>query len=255
MYYLQSRYYDPEVGRFINCDDVNYIGIYEYASSYNSFAYCENEPVKNRDPYGNFSFVNIVRKFYSYITRLLYKKDTITVFSPNENLWLTTSNTMGENLRAASGAYSTSTIAVNSSNFVHEWNNTKSKYVIIHTHGSRTGIYDHNGNAIFEMRNIGLLNRNKNIKCLIITACETGSTTRRSDNNIAKELSKKINSKGVVVCSAYIVNGYDTYFKSSSDNLSGWILYIDGKRHMVNIEDTITMQSIYMLLVKEKLLK
>lgn len=28
MYYLQSRYYDPEVGRFINCDDVNYIGIW-----------------------------------------------------------------------------------------------------------------------------------------------------------------------------------------------------------------------------------
>ena len=27
LYYLQSRYYDPEVCRFINCDDVNYIGV------------------------------------------------------------------------------------------------------------------------------------------------------------------------------------------------------------------------------------
>ena len=52
MYYLQSRYYDPEVGRFINCDDVNYIGITESGISYNPFAYCENDPVDNTDSVG-----------------------------------------------------------------------------------------------------------------------------------------------------------------------------------------------------------
>ena len=26
LYYLQSRYYDPEIGRFINADDVGYLG-------------------------------------------------------------------------------------------------------------------------------------------------------------------------------------------------------------------------------------
>ena len=52
MYYLQSRYYDPGVGRFINCDDVNYIGYSETINSYNAFAYCENEPVGSCDPYG-----------------------------------------------------------------------------------------------------------------------------------------------------------------------------------------------------------
>ena len=51
-YYLQSRYYDPEVGRFINCDDVNYIGVTESAISYNPFAYCENNPVNDSDPSG-----------------------------------------------------------------------------------------------------------------------------------------------------------------------------------------------------------
>ena len=54
LYYLQSRYYDPEVGRFINCDDVNYIGITESEISYNPFAYCENEPVNNKDSNGYF---------------------------------------------------------------------------------------------------------------------------------------------------------------------------------------------------------
>ena len=52
MYYLQSRYYDPEVCRFINCDDVNYIGVTESEISYNPFAYCENESVAHRDSDG-----------------------------------------------------------------------------------------------------------------------------------------------------------------------------------------------------------
>lgn len=52
-FYLQSRYYDPEIGRFINADS--------YAStdatgllSTNMFAYCENDPVNKSDPTGEF---------------------------------------------------------------------------------------------------------------------------------------------------------------------------------------------------------
>ncbi|MGN1348998.1 MAG: RHS repeat-associated core domain-containing protein [Acutalibacteraceae bacterium] len=56
MYYLQSRYYDPETGRFINCDDVNYIGVTESAISYNPFAYCENSPVNCVDVMGTFGY-------------------------------------------------------------------------------------------------------------------------------------------------------------------------------------------------------
>ena len=52
MYYLQSRYYDPEVGRFINCDDVNYIGHAKTVNSYNAFSYCDNNPVNFLDPTG-----------------------------------------------------------------------------------------------------------------------------------------------------------------------------------------------------------
>lgn len=45
LYYLQSRYYDPEVCRFINCDNINYIGLSFNAIAYNPFAYCWNNPV------------------------------------------------------------------------------------------------------------------------------------------------------------------------------------------------------------------
>ena len=52
-YYLQSRYYDPEIGRFINADDVNTIaGICDYPLEANLFAYCQNAPISKDDPLG-----------------------------------------------------------------------------------------------------------------------------------------------------------------------------------------------------------
>ena len=53
LYYLQSRYYDPETGRFLNADDVDYIGYSGEVLSYNTFAYCENDAVNGSDPSGN----------------------------------------------------------------------------------------------------------------------------------------------------------------------------------------------------------
>ena len=53
-YYLQSRYYDPEIGRFINAD--GQLNQQESISGYNLFAYCGNNPVNNSDPDGH-SFI------------------------------------------------------------------------------------------------------------------------------------------------------------------------------------------------------
>lgn len=62
LYYLQSRYYDPEVGRFINCDDVNYIGVTETVISYNPFAYCENDPANWVDFTGYIALPGTIHK-------------------------------------------------------------------------------------------------------------------------------------------------------------------------------------------------
>ena len=51
-YWLQSRYYDPEVGRFLNSDKV-IAGIGESIQGYNVFAYCFNNPINLSDPTGN----------------------------------------------------------------------------------------------------------------------------------------------------------------------------------------------------------
>ena len=44
-YYLNSRYYDPEICRFINADHVNYLGANGDLNSFNLYAYCGNNPV------------------------------------------------------------------------------------------------------------------------------------------------------------------------------------------------------------------
>ena len=52
-YYLQSRYYDPEIARFINADDFASTG--QGILGHNMFAYCGNNPVNNKDSAGQFS--------------------------------------------------------------------------------------------------------------------------------------------------------------------------------------------------------
>ena len=45
MYYLQSRYYDASVRRFINADT----SLYYSMLGYNMYAYCNNNPVNYVD--------------------------------------------------------------------------------------------------------------------------------------------------------------------------------------------------------------
>ena len=51
LYYLQSRYYDPEVSRFINPDSFATTDV-DGVLSANMFAYCENNPVTRSDSTG-----------------------------------------------------------------------------------------------------------------------------------------------------------------------------------------------------------
>ena len=57
-YYLNSRYYDPEIGRFINAD--SYTNTDRGLNGFNMFAYCNNNPVMGYDPSGEWSLGTFV---------------------------------------------------------------------------------------------------------------------------------------------------------------------------------------------------
>jgi len=67
MYYLQSRYYDPEVGRFINADTAE---VLEYPSTFwetNLFSYCNNNPTNDTDRSGLFLASKLAQIFLSAV--------------------------------------------------------------------------------------------------------------------------------------------------------------------------------------------
>ncbi len=56
LYYLQSRYYDPEMGRFINADDESVLKLDQgHTSEYSLFVYCLNNPVNAKDDDGMYA--------------------------------------------------------------------------------------------------------------------------------------------------------------------------------------------------------
>ena len=70
-YYLQSRYYDPNVGRFINADEPRMVVLNSAicgAISTNLFTYCDNNPAMNSDPTG-YSRIGFEKKDFSRPTK------------------------------------------------------------------------------------------------------------------------------------------------------------------------------------------
>ena len=53
LYFLKTRYYDPEIGRFMTIDGIEYLDP-ETINGLNLYAYCGNNPVMNVDPNGKF---------------------------------------------------------------------------------------------------------------------------------------------------------------------------------------------------------
>lgn len=52
-YYLENRYYDPVLGRFISPDNLSHLGESGDIVSYNLYTYCGNNPISRRDAGGN----------------------------------------------------------------------------------------------------------------------------------------------------------------------------------------------------------
>ena len=59
LYFLKTRYYDPEIGRFMTIDDLSYLDP-ESINGLNLYAYCGNNPVNRVDSEGNFAISTIL---------------------------------------------------------------------------------------------------------------------------------------------------------------------------------------------------
>ena len=75
-YYLNARYYDPKVGRFLSPDTI--LGANGGLQGYNLFAYCNNNPVMFADPSGNiprwlYDVGGWIGNSLSWIYRNIYK--------------------------------------------------------------------------------------------------------------------------------------------------------------------------------------
>ena len=74
-YYLNSRYYDPAVGRFLNAD--GYVNANGDILGFNMFAYCGNNPVMFKDPSGNWLervqsiLIHISQKVFQSIAKFM----------------------------------------------------------------------------------------------------------------------------------------------------------------------------------------
>ena len=85
-YYLQSRYYDPTVGRFLNADDTAFLGASGTLLGWNLFVYCENNPVSGFD-YSGYFYIS-----YKTLKRILdpisYLADAVK-WVTGKSLWST----------------------------------------------------------------------------------------------------------------------------------------------------------------------
>ena len=62
LYFLKTRYYDPEVGRFITIDDISYLAP-DTINGLNLYAYCNNNPVMRTDSQGTSWWDNVKNWF------------------------------------------------------------------------------------------------------------------------------------------------------------------------------------------------
>ncbi|MDE6864310.1 MAG: hypothetical protein K2J41_08020, partial [Eubacterium sp.] len=74
-YYLQSRYYDPSICRFINADIPNIAQQYKFdVNGLNIFAYCCNNPINNADPEGYYNYTSLGKKGIKLFSKQMQNK-------------------------------------------------------------------------------------------------------------------------------------------------------------------------------------
>ena len=103
MYYLQTRYYDSNIGRFLNAD--SYVSTGQGMLGHNMYAYCDNNPVMYVDPTGEFPWLVVgIMVLTTIIGGILgAQADTTSQVNNNPTLTPTPENSITEPEKQESG--------------------------------------------------------------------------------------------------------------------------------------------------------
>lgn len=71
LYYLQSRYYDASIGRFVTLDDVALLRLASSVGDANLYSYCKNNPANSADCCGNVPVELIARIIIGLVIGIL----------------------------------------------------------------------------------------------------------------------------------------------------------------------------------------
>ena len=93
MYYLKSRYYQPEICRFISADTTDVLEIQEDLDDLNLYTYCNNNPINWEDPDGTIAIelgyvaLTVLVFTYVYIAGVRRKKKTTRTYTVKKSYW------------------------------------------------------------------------------------------------------------------------------------------------------------------------
>ena len=221
LYYLQSRYYDPNIGRFINADDPNYI-----VETRNLYAYCNNSSVNNVDYLGYCSDPSSILE-QAIVNKTDVKIVKVPSVCESVELYFSDFEDIG---------YSASKITIeegSESQFLLAWYSIRSSgcgVAIIDCHGAPGYINNSSISCGMTLDSIATLPF-ANLSLLIILGCNCGHYDH-FDSNVGHAFKQKVScpvicSDGSVVTQEY----YPTKFESfDSDTWSGFCNRIIPKR-------------------------
>ena len=95
LYYLKTRYYDPEIGRFMTIDGIEYLDP-ETINGLNLYAYCGNDPINKYDPTGHLGIGAIIGIILGIGALAATANDIFQIVS--ENVYVDMNNTNSENV-------------------------------------------------------------------------------------------------------------------------------------------------------------
>ena len=243
LFYLQSRYYSPETGRFLNADSYATTG--QGFIGNNMFAYCGNNAVNSSDPSGH--YFRSANSLISYTCADGYGGDPlaadVVVISNSAEGWMESSAIVGNDLAAALGLHSSYVVAATNGNFYYTWENISSEYVIIHAHGSPNSISG-DGNAAFRVTVADGANmkRNSNISFVFLMVCSTGGNNG-ANINMGQLISQKISPDGYVICCTDVISGTPDYVRPYYST-GYWVVYQNGQQVAIIPYSVLTMEDI-----------